>query len=179
MGKFIGKRFNLSPNSYLGFAIISFVLAFICHAKGQEALLKLFANCQFVDRSTIIWSGIGLCGIFLLLILFVEGRRKPTLSATDKEAMATLKRVTGEWLTGKDIISICSIPHSSLLQYIIKGLPAYRSSTDISFPKSKQIRIPDAEIAFMLGNDDRLNSDAIEKLENFWFYTADVKKYIK
>lgn len=76
MGKFIGKRFNLSSNSYLGFAIISFVLAFICHAKGQEALFKLFANFQFINHSTIIWSIIGLCGIFLLLILFVEGRRK-------------------------------------------------------------------------------------------------------
>ena len=76
LGRFIGKRFNLSQNAYLGFAIISFVLAFICHAKGQEALLKLSTNFPFIDRSTVIWSSIGLCGIFLLLIFFVEGRRK-------------------------------------------------------------------------------------------------------
>ena len=84
VGKFIGKKFNLSANSYLGFAIISFVLALICHAKIQDALLKLFANFLFIDRTTIIRSVIGLCVIYLLSIFLVEGRKKTIPSPTNK-----------------------------------------------------------------------------------------------
>jgi len=76
LGKFIGKRFNLSPYSYLGFAIISFVLALICHTEVLNTLRKYFANFSFVDRSSIILSVIGLCFIALLLILLAEKRRK-------------------------------------------------------------------------------------------------------
>ena len=86
---FIGKRFNLSQYSYLGFAAISFSLAFICHEDGQKSLLKLFINFPFIDRSTVIWSVIGLCAIFLFLIFFVEGRRRPI--STDE-----WKKIVGE-----------------------------------------------------------------------------------
>jgi hypothetical protein len=57
-------------------------LAFLCHEKGQEVFIKLFANFWVIDRLTIVWSGVGLCGIFLLLIFFMESRRKRTLSDT-------------------------------------------------------------------------------------------------
>ncbi len=75
-GRFMGKRFDLSANSYLGFAIISFVLAFIFHAKGQEVLFKLLSNFTIIDQSTIVRSVIGLCFIALLFIFLAERRRK-------------------------------------------------------------------------------------------------------
>ena len=76
LGRSIGKRFDLSANSYLGFAIISFVLAFIFHAKGQDVLLKLLSNFPIIDPSTIVRSVIGLCFIALLFIFLAESRRK-------------------------------------------------------------------------------------------------------
>lgn len=100
LGRFIGKSFNLSPNSYLGFAIISFVLAFICHTEGQEVLLKRFTNFPFIDRSTIIWPIIGLCGISLLLIFFVEGRRKQKVKNDNlfpRLRISALKKYATKW----------------------------------------------------------------------------------
>ena len=72
MGKFISKRFNLSPNSYIGFAIVSFVLAFVCHENGRKSLFKLFIDFPIIDHSTIIYSIISLCGISILLIFFAN-----------------------------------------------------------------------------------------------------------
>jgi hypothetical protein len=78
MGKYIGKKFDLSANSYLGFAIISFVLIFISQTKGQDILLKFFVNFPIIDRATIVRFVIGLCAIAFLLIWFAEGRKRST-----------------------------------------------------------------------------------------------------
>jgi len=72
LGKFIGKRFGLSPNSYLGFAIISFVLAFICYKEGRETLLKPLTDFPFISNEMAICSVIGLCGISIVLIFFAN-----------------------------------------------------------------------------------------------------------
>ena len=72
MGKFISKRFNLSPNSYIGFAIVSFVLAFICHEDGRRSLFKLFVGFPAIDHSTIIYSVVGLCVISISLTFFAN-----------------------------------------------------------------------------------------------------------
>jgi predicted transcriptional regulator len=66
------KRFNLSPNSYIGFALVSFVLAFICHEDGRKFLFKLFIYFPAIDHSAVIYSVIGLCGISISLIFFAN-----------------------------------------------------------------------------------------------------------
>jgi len=117
-------------------------------------------------------------GGIIMFVIFWIGYRHHLNDRTLKERVA-IGAVTAEWLTGKEVISICSIPHSSLLQYIIKGLPAYRSSTDISRPQSMQVPIPEGEVDFILGKDDSIDAKTIRELEAFWFLTADVKKHIK
>ena len=76
LGKFIGKRFNFSEFSYLGFAIISFVLAFICLEENQTVILKIFVNYPFIDRRTILLAIVALCFIAIFSILFKAVRRE-------------------------------------------------------------------------------------------------------
>ena len=79
LGKFIGKRFtNFHESSYLGFAIISFILAFILHTKVQNTILKTLVNYPFIDRRTIISFTIALGIITILFICLGEVRRKTT-----------------------------------------------------------------------------------------------------
>ena len=109
LGKFIGKRFNFSELSYLGFAIISFILAFICHDKIQNAILNIFVNYPFIDRRTIILLAIALCLIALLFILFIENRRgKAPTNKIDKNK--NLKSIIAEIKKNETAITIlCSI----------------------------------------------------------------------
>ena len=79
LGKFMAKRFNLSACSYLSLAIISFVGALAFHTEVQNKLLSFFSAYQHVDRSIILWLTGCLCGIFILLIFFMEFRRNQPL----------------------------------------------------------------------------------------------------
>lgn len=75
--RFIGKRItDFHDFSYLGFAIISFMWAFILHDKINTAILSKLPTYPFLDRRTIILLAIVLGLIGISTILRIEGRRK-------------------------------------------------------------------------------------------------------
>ena len=100
LGKFIGKRFtNFHEFSYLGFAIISFILAAILHADVQNTILKTFINCPFIDRRTIILLAVILGLICILIILRIENERKGSVM-NDLSSWIYFNRLMERW--GKD-----------------------------------------------------------------------------
>ncbi len=91
LGKFIAKRFNFSEFSYLGFAIISFVLAFIHLEENQTTILKIFVNYPFIDRRTIILATWALC-LMAIFFIFFKGTRRKTVSVGEVGKNHNLKR---------------------------------------------------------------------------------------
>jgi hypothetical protein len=85
LGKFIGKRFSWSANTYLWLALLSFILALILHEKVRNNLIIFYIDSRFVSHSTIIFSALGLlCVIVFLLIIIADIHSRGIDKKSDK-----------------------------------------------------------------------------------------------
>ena len=115
LSKFIGKRISdFHELSYLGFAVISFLWAFILQGKVSAIILSKFANSPFIDRQTIILLAIDLGLIGILMILRIEDRREDG-TINDLSSWIYFNRLMERWkLNGIEL-------HEKILNTELRG----------------------------------------------------------
>ena len=125
----------------------------------------------------IIFSAIGICFIWVLLVVFHNIYRtrsslavKSNNNTVDETRDAVFKIPLPECLKGEDVIKYYNLSRDLLRQYVRDSLPIYPAGDRVLDLGDECLPLSEAELAFEEENED---------YSNYRFKKKDIEKYIK